>query len=95
MLPQLESELRDHSLKTWMEPLAAAGYMDPAYRGRVAYVKTTKDNAILPEFQDKMMEESGVEWLVREMETGHSPFIVEPKVLAEILVEFAETWIAV
>ena len=93
LLPQLESELRGHSLKAWMEPLTAVGYADPSYQGRVAYVRTTKDYAFLPEVQTKMMAESGVEWIVREMETGHSPFVVEPERLASIMVEVAEGWV--
>ena len=76
-----------------MEPLATAGYTDPLYRGRLAYVKTMKDNAFAPEEQEKMVAESGVEWIVREIETGHSPFVVEPKLLAEILVEVVNGWI--
>ena len=34
-----------------------------------------------------MREAGGVEWIVREMATGHSPFVNEPAELAGILGE--------
>jgi hypothetical protein len=37
-----------------------------------------------------MIENSGVKWDVREMNTSHSPFLSKPKETMEVIVEMIE-----
>lgn len=37
-----------------------------------------------------MLQASGKEWITRDIETAHSPQLVAPEKLADILVEIAE-----
>jgi len=53
------------------------------------YVKTLQDMVISPVLQDRMLATAGIQ-LVYSMNTSHSPFLVEPKKLAEILVDLAQ-----
>lgn len=39
-----------------------------------------------------MLAGSGVEWDVRDFDTGHSPFLVKPEELAATLLELAKAW---
>lgn len=54
-------------------PIPKTSWANEEYKGRVACIRTTKDQAIPIEAQQEMLEESGVEWIVRDVESGHSP----------------------
>ena len=63
--------------------------MDRAFDGRRAYVHCTQDQAIPAVVQTMMVEGSGVEWVVRTMESSHSPFLSDPELLVRFVREFA------
>ncbi len=48
------------------------------------------DECITASFQDALIEFSGVEWRVVDLDTGHCPFFGMPEALAKMLVKFAE-----
>ena len=51
-----------------------------------------QDHCILPIGQQMMVQQSGVEWNVAELQSSHSPFLSMPEKLAEIVVGWAEGW---
>ena len=47
------------------------------------YIQCTEDNALLPDRQEKMCKDIGMEkWI--KIRTGHSPFLVVPELLSDI-----------
>jgi hypothetical protein len=60
------------------------------FKGRVAFIRTTDDRAIPLEVQQMMLDGTGVEWIVRDIESGHSPQLSRPEELVRILVEVAK-----
>lgn len=57
-----------------------------AFRGRMSYIHTVKDNAIPLEQQRLMVTAAGIE-NVATLDTDHSPFLTMPERTAEILIE--------
>jgi hypothetical protein len=58
----------------------------------VAFIRTTNDAAIPLAAQQMMLDGTGVQWIVEDIESGHSPQVSQPANLTEILVELAETF---
>ena len=53
------------------------------------YIRCMRDQAFPPFLQDRFLEDSGVEWKVKDVEASHSPFASKPEELVEIFVESA------
>jgi hypothetical protein len=66
--------------------------LDVDYKGRIAYIRTVKDSGIPFEVQNMMIKGTGVEWIEKDIETGHSPQVVQPETLLEMFIELAEQW---
>ncbi len=77
------------------EAPAAIGWRDGGYDGRRAYIRCLQDRALLPAVQDLFINRSGVSWVVKDLDTSHSPFMSAPddlvKVTEEIFAEFYAT----
>ncbi len=65
-------------------------WAEPSYQDRCIYLRCTMDECITASFQDALIEFSGVEWRVVDLDTGHCPFFGMPEALAKMLVKFAE-----
>lgn len=57
---------------------------------RKFYVKTLRDRAITPEFQQFMIERLDGNIPVRELDTGHSPFLSQPNEFVAVLESMAD-----
>jgi hypothetical protein len=84
--------LKPHSLGAFASPPCAMGIKEDGFNGRRAYIKCLKDNALPPSAQNTLLESSGVDWIIREMDTSHSPFLSVPdetvKVVEGLVKEF-------
>jgi hypothetical protein len=49
-----------------------------------------KDAAVPPQVQEMVIKASGLEWKVREIESGHCPMVSRPAELAKMLIEIVE-----
>lgn len=67
-----------------------ASWDSDEYKDRVAYIRTVNDTAV-PVFVQQMMIDNakGAEWVVKDIESDHSPQLSKPDELCEILLEFA------
>ncbi|MCJ1251380.1 hypothetical protein MMC30_008613 [Trapelia coarctata] len=94
--PSLASEaiaqLLPHSENCLSTPTAPTAWASPVYNNRRTYIRTLQDRALPVEAQTGMLAGSGVEWDVRDFETGHSPFLSKPDELAATVVGLAEGW---
>ncbi|KAL9624613.1 MAG: hypothetical protein Q9160_001278 [Pyrenula sp. 1 TL-2023] len=85
----LEKTLRPHALKAFDSIVPAAAWAEPAFEGKIAFIKCTMDQGLPPFLQDMFMQRSGVKWIVKEIEASHSPFASKTKEVVEILKGFA------
>lgn len=79
-----------HCLTAFKSPCPAASWDTEAYKGRCAYIRTLNDRALPVEAQNMMLEATGQDWVIRDIETGHSPQLAAPEKLCGIIVELAE-----
>ena len=73
-------------------PSPPSAWAEPAYAGKLAYLKCTQDVAIPPFVQEHFMEKSEAKWITRNIDSSHSPFASRPHEVAKILVDWAETF---
>ena len=89
-----KAELVPHSLKAFATKPSKIGWQEQAYDGRRAYIRCLQDKILPLELQDKYLEKSAVKWIIKAMDTSHSPFLSKPEILtrvvAEILKDFLE-----
>jgi hypothetical protein len=76
-------------MTSFTSPVPRASWDSEEYKGRVAFIRTLQDAAIPLEVQQMMIDGTGVEWMIRDIESGHSAQLAQPEKLAEILVELA------
>ncbi|KAK4077100.1 uncharacterized protein Triagg1_4067 [Trichoderma aggressivum f. europaeum] len=73
---------------------SAVGWKDEAYDGRRAYIRCLQDKALPIGIQEHLVARSEVEWVVKTLDSSHSPFLSMPgeltRVLEEIVEEFAK-----
>ena len=86
--------LSHQSMKAFHSPTGHPGWSDPAYNGRRAYIHTKNDNALPPEAQKAMVDGSGVEWDVKELDSSHSPMVSKMEEVVKFLDEKAKQYIA-
>ena len=92
----LASEAIDHlrleSSSALTSPSPPPAWPDSAYNGRRAYIHTLQDKCIPSIAQKMMIKYSGVEWVVKDLNTSHSPFLSQPKQLFNDLVGLAKDY---
>ena len=87
---RLTGLLRPHSLRAFDSSAPPAAWKEPEFAGKLVYIRCLRDQALPPVLQDMFMENSGVEWKVKELDASHSPFVSKPEELVKILVESAQ-----
>lgn len=85
----LTNLLRPTSMRAFDSPAPAMAWADLEFRGKIAYVRCLKDQALPPFLQDMFMEKSGVGWKVEDIEASHSAYASRPDELANVLGELA------
>lgn len=75
-LAQALSEIKLHSTVAFTSPQPHPAWADEAFQGRLAFIVTTEDRAVLKEAQFGMMAATQKEWIVRELPYSHcAPFL--------------------
>ena len=77
-------------MTSFTSPVPRATWDSDAYKGRVAFIRTLNDAAIPLQIQQMMLDGSGADWIVKDIESGHSPQISQPEKLTAILVDLAK-----
>ena len=81
-------------MTSFQSPIGHAGWSDPAYNGRRAYIHTKQDKALPPEARQAMLSHSGVAWEVMELESSHSPMLSRTDEVVAFLDEKAKQFSA-
>jgi len=55
------------------------------YAAKIAFIRCTADHALPLFLQNMIIENSGVKWNVKEIESSHSPFINQLQKVVEVL----------
>jgi hypothetical protein len=77
-------------MASFTSPCPRATWDSDEYQGRVAYIRTLKDCTIPLQVQQMMIDGTGVQWTVKDIDCGHSAQIAQPEKLVEILVDLAK-----
>jgi hypothetical protein len=61
------------------------------FKNRVAYIRTVNDSAV-PIFVQQMMIDNakGPEWVIKDIESDHSPHLSQPEKFCAMLLELAK-----
>lgn len=76
-------------MTSFTSPVPRATWDSAAYKGRVAYIRTTADATFPLQVQQMMIDGTGADWLVRDIDAAHSAQLSQPEKLTAILVELA------
>jgi hypothetical protein len=77
-------------MTSFISPCPRATWDDDKYKGRVAFIRTLKDAAIPLPVQQHMIDATGVQFIIKDIESGHSPQLSQPEALSGILIAFAK-----
>ncbi|CAI6333945.1 unnamed protein product [Periconia digitata] len=77
-------------MTSFNSPCPRASWDSKEYEGSVAFIRTLNDAAIPVSIQQMMLDGSGVKWIVKDIESSHSPQISQPEKLISIIVEIAQ-----
>ncbi|KAL8793250.1 MAG: hypothetical protein Q9195_004186 [Heterodermia aff. obscurata] len=80
----------NHCLTAFKSPCPVASWDEQAYKGRCAYIRTLNDQAVPYEVQNMIIKGTEQEWLIRDIETGHSPQLAAPDKLSAMIIELAQ-----
>ncbi|KAJ5933961.1 hypothetical protein N7454_006290 [Penicillium verhagenii] len=79
-------------LTSFSSPCPDASWYTDAFKNRVAYIYTVNDHAVPYEAQKMMVGATGVEFITREIASGHSAQLSKPEELTKIILELAAQW---
>lgn len=75
------SLLKSHAIIAMQTPSPLPAWQEPEYNAsdslpcRRAFIRCLRDETIQLEIQDKLIEDSGVDWVVRDLDSDHSPWL--------------------
>jgi len=78
------------SYASWHSPVPRASWDSEDFKSRIAFVRTLKDIGIPLDIQNMVIEGTKVDWIIRDIDTGHSPQLVAPEKITDILLELAK-----
>ena len=78
------------ALSSWTSPCPAASWDQKDFQGRRAFIRTVKDQCFPYDVQNMIIEGTGQEWILRDIDAGHCPNLSHPEKLVELVVELAE-----
>ena len=68
-------------------PSPKQGWADEGFNGRRAYIRATQDTCLLLSQQTAMIDASGVEWMVEDMDAGYNICKTHTTPLTELVTE--------
>jgi len=88
------AQLQPHATLAFKSPSPAPAWADPTFRGRLAYIVCTEDQAVPKVGQEAMMQLTGQEFMVKELHGSHNAaFLAKPREAAEMVVGFVEKFL--
>ena len=88
---QMEDALLPHAMLAFESPAPPAAWAEPAYAGKLAFLRCTQDAALPTFLQDLFIQRSGVEWTVKDIEASHSAYASKTEEVVKLVEELART----
>ncbi|KAL8925533.1 MAG: hypothetical protein Q9208_003424 [Pyrenodesmia sp. 3 TL-2023] len=82
---QAAKQIYGQSIDSFNSASGPVYYGIDEYKDRRVYIHTNDDQALPPFAQDLFVANSGAQWDVRKIDTGHSPFLSDPAQLASLV----------
>ncbi|TVY50480.1 hypothetical protein LCER1_G006878 [Lachnellula cervina] len=86
----MQGTLLPHAMNVFETPSPPPAWQEPGFEGSLAYLRCVQDKAVPVFVQDMMMEKTGVEWIVGDIDTSHFPFLSRPSEVTEVLTKWPE-----
>lgn len=86
----LAASLRPHSRLAFRSPTPAPAWAEPTFENKIAFLRCTQDRTIPVALQNAVMQQSGVKWIVRDIDAGHCPWLSKPKEVVEAIIDFTQ-----
>jgi len=83
-------QLRHQALTAMTSPTSAPAWADRVYDDRRAYLYTTADKCVLPYIQSRMIEKSQVNWMIQQLDSGHSPFLSRTEEVSAWIIQMTQ-----
>ena len=77
-------------MTSFTSPCPRATWDSDEYKGRVAFIRTLNDAAIPLPVQQMMLDGTGVDWIVEDIDSSHSPQVSQPEKLATMLLDLGK-----
>ena len=84
------AECMNPCLSSWTSPCPRASWDEKDFEGRIAYIRTKNDQSVPYDIQNVMIDASGQKWILRDLDSGHSPNLSMPERLAETVIELVK-----
>jgi len=78
------------SLSAFDTPAPSPAWAEEAFKGKLAFLRCLRDQALPTFVQDMFVQKSGVEWVVKDVDAGHCPFVSRPEAVVKALGELVE-----
>ena len=88
----MEEALLPHAILAFESPAPPAAWAEPAYAGKLAFLRCTQDAALPAFLQDLFVQRSGVGWTVKDVDASHSAFLSKPEEIAKLVEELERTF---
>ena len=82
--------LRPHAFTALESPAPTQAWAETAFKGRLAFLRCTKDQASPISTQDALMQRSGVEWLVKDVAGSHFALLSQVDDVTQATIDWME-----
>jgi hypothetical protein len=81
------------SLTIFYSPCPRASWDSDEFKNRVAYVRTVNDTGLPLSVQQAMIDNTkGADWVIKDIESDHSPQLSHPEEFSVMLVDLAKVF---
>lgn len=85
---RLSAILLPHAALAFESPAPSQAWTETAYDGKRAFLRCTQDHALPTVVQDMFVQRSGVTWEVKDVDSGHEPYISHLREVCEAVIGY-------
>ncbi|KAI9651942.1 MAG: hypothetical protein M1831_007484 [Alyxoria varia] len=81
-----------HATAAFTSPSPKPAWVEPQFEGRLAFVRTMRDEGFPPAFQEAIIGQTGVKWEVVDFDAPHDAFETMSAEVVKLLEKLASQW---